>query len=77
MSETELGGTETAGKGIVSEEEVGGTDTRDVQTGVGVGNTDLGGSVTARTVVVYDILVSSACLDSAMLAHQNLSIYPV
>ena len=52
MSASELRGTETAGKGIVSEEEVGGTDRIDVQTGDGVGTTEIGGSVTARTVVV-------------------------
>ena len=51
VSANQLGWTETAGKGIVSDE-VGGTDNRNVQTGVGEGTSELGGSVTARTKVV-------------------------
>ena len=49
--ESEVRGSETAGTGVVFEEEVEWIDQTEVQTGVGVGRTGVRGSRTAVTVV--------------------------
>ena len=53
MGGTEVGGSRNAGTGVVSEEEVDGTDMTDVQTVVEIGGTAVGRSVSAGTEVVY------------------------
>ena len=54
MGGTEEGGLWSAGIGVVSKEDVDGTDVTEVLTGVAVCWTEVGGNRTARTVFVSE-----------------------